>query len=70
MIYVQIKTRPKQWDPQNSLRFWDAPRSPNPDQKTKSSDNYHKKINNCIVDSAILTDNWEKSKKVKIETTT
>ena len=39
MVYAQTRICPREWDTQNSLRFWYTNRSPNPDWKNRPSDN-------------------------------
>ena len=46
MVYTQTSIRPREWDAQSSLRFWDKNRSPNLGQTTRQSDSYKKKKEN------------------------
>ena len=43
MVYLQTSIRPGKSDAKNSQGFWDTNKSPNPEQKTRPSDNNKKK---------------------------
>ena len=66
MVYVQLRIRPRKWDVQNSLEFWDTNRSRNLGQTTRPSDyqQQQKKKRICrIVDFAVQADHKVKLKK-------
>ena len=44
MVYTQPRIHPHELDAQNSLRFLDTNRSPNPSQKTRPSDSHKKNL--------------------------
>ena len=60
MIYAKPRIRPRKWDVENSLRFWDINGSSNLGQTTKNN----KKKRACrIVDLAVPADHRGKFKE-------
>ena len=60
MIYEQPRMRPRKWDPQKSLRFWDTDRSSNISQTTRPCDNQQKKDN--LPNSELCCSTWSLGK--------
>ena len=58
-VYAQPGIRPREWDVQNSLGFWDTNGSSNLDQMTRHSDG-HKKEN--LPMSELCRPGWPQSK--------
>ena len=67
MVQAQTRIRPRKWDAQNSLQFWDTNESSNLSETTRPSDSQKKKRWGDVPKSRLYCSGWPQGKTEKSE---